>query len=346
MPQLELVAQLKGHNDRVWQVAWSPNGNMLASCSGDKTVRIWANTSHSDTSKWDCIDVLMERINEPFRSVAWAPNGKELATASFDSTTGVWEYEERDKEWECVATLEGHENETKSVAWSANGSLLATCSRDKSVWIWEVEADNDFECLSVLQEHSQDVKMVAWHPHEEVLASASYDDTIKIWREDDDDWYCSDTLQGHTSTIWSIDFDKTGEQIVSASDDTTLRFWKQYKPNNPEGVATPGNAAKWKNICTISGQHERCIYSVSWSKVHGRVASASGDNHIKIFTEESSVQDVNAPTWNISASVTDAHGVSDINSISWFPNEKHGDWLASGGDDGVVNIWRYIDDDV
>lgn len=126
-----------GHNDRVWQVAWSPNGNMLASCSGDKTVRIWANTSHSDASKWDCIDVLDGAHKRTIRSVAWAPNGKELATASFDSTTGVWEYEEREKEWECVATLEGHENETKSVAWSANGSLLATCSRDKSVWIWE-----------------------------------------------------------------------------------------------------------------------------------------------------------------------------------------------------------------
>jgi WD40 repeat protein len=95
---------------------------MLATCSGDKTVRLWAMTSHSDSSQWECIHVL---------------EGRELATASFDSTTGVWEYDERDKEWECVATLEGHENETKSVAWSSNGSLLATCSRDKSVWIWE-----------------------------------------------------------------------------------------------------------------------------------------------------------------------------------------------------------------
>ena len=105
-----------------------------------------------------------------------------LATASFDASTAVWA--ERGGDWECVAVVEGHENEVKSCAWSPSGALLATCGRDKTVWIWEVQPGFDFECVAVLHGHAQDVKQVRWHPNEDVLVSVSYDDEIRVWEED------------------------------------------------------------------------------------------------------------------------------------------------------------------
>jgi WD40 repeat protein len=49
---LRLVQELEGHTDRVWGVAWSPNGALLASCSGDKSLRIWEKDPASPT--WTC----------------------------------------------------------------------------------------------------------------------------------------------------------------------------------------------------------------------------------------------------------------------------------------------------
>ncbi|CAN0847025.1 Protein CIA1 [Linum grandiflorum] len=180
--ELKEIQTLRGHTDRVWSLAWNPatgTGDtqpIIASCSGDKTVRIWERSAL--TRAWDCKAVLEETHTRTVRSCAWSPSGKLLATASFDATTAIWENVAGD--FQCVSTLEGHENEVKSVSWNASESLLATCSRDKTVWIWEVMPGNEYECASVLQGHTQDVKMVKWHPTMDILFSCSYDNTIKV----------------------------------------------------------------------------------------------------------------------------------------------------------------------
>ena len=41
MAKMQELVTLPGHQDRVWCVAWNPAGSLLASCGGDKTIRIW-----------------------------------------------------------------------------------------------------------------------------------------------------------------------------------------------------------------------------------------------------------------------------------------------------------------
>lgn len=53
---LSLLQKLEGHSERCWSVAWSPDGNLLSSCGGDKSIRIWSKDAR--TGSWHCSAIL------------------------------------------------------------------------------------------------------------------------------------------------------------------------------------------------------------------------------------------------------------------------------------------------
>jgi len=288
------------------------------------------------------IDNTFVHVQRTVRCTSWHRSGTLLAVASFDGTTTVWSLV--DEEWECVSTLEGHENEVKCVAWSPVSDYLATCGRDKTVWIWEMMDAYEFDCVSVLNGHTQDVKMVAWHPSGEMLISASYDDSIKLWMEDpdEDDWHCVKTLsgegQGHTSTVWGVALDSAGQLLASCSDDQSLIVWERTEE---AGDVSQG----WSAACSISGYHTRAVFSVQFSPDGRYLASAGGDDSLRIFTQEDAeMASAGGPASRSYAQVVaneKAH-TADINCVQWNPTQIDGKWvLATAGDDKKVKIWEF-----
>ena len=74
---------MRGHSNPVWSVAFSPDGQYLASGSWDKTVKLW----HVESG--ECTRT-MEGHSHPVYSVAFSPDGQYLASGSGDNTVKLW----------------------------------------------------------------------------------------------------------------------------------------------------------------------------------------------------------------------------------------------------------------
>lgn len=80
----QYLQTLQEHTGRVWAVAFSPDGNTLASGSFDTTVRLW------DVHTGQCRNILHGHTSW-IRSVAFSPDGGTLASGSEDETINLWD---------------------------------------------------------------------------------------------------------------------------------------------------------------------------------------------------------------------------------------------------------------
>ncbi|RKK75498.1 Vegetative incompatibility protein HET-E-1 [Fusarium oxysporum] len=129
---------LEGHGDWVSSVAFSADGQRLASGSHDKTVKVW------DAATGACVQML-EGHGDWVSSVTFSADSRRLASSSWDKTVKVWDV----ATGACVQTLEGHGDSVFSVAFSADGQRLASGSHDKTIKIWDAATGACVQTLEI-----------------------------------------------------------------------------------------------------------------------------------------------------------------------------------------------------
>ena len=242
---------LEGHNDYVHSVAFSPDGQTLASGSGDDTIRLW-NVATGETIRtlrghWEWV-----------RSVAFSPDGQTLASGSGDDTIRLWDV----ATGETIRTLRGHNDYVHSVAFSPDGKILASGSGDDTIRLWNVATG---ETIRTLRGHWEWVRSVAFSPDGQTLASGSDDDTIRLWNVATGETIR--TLRGHNDYVHSVAFSPDEQTLASGSDDYTIRLW---------------DVETGETIRTLRG-HNRSVNSVAFSPDGRTLASGSDDNTIRLW---------------------------------------------------------------
>ncbi|KAK3364026.1 HET-R [Lasiosphaeria hispida] len=331
--KLEGILTLEVHN-LVLSIAFSPDGQRLASGLSDKTIKIW------DPMSGQCLETLQGHRNWVV-SVAFSPDGQRLTSGSADKTIKIWD----PTSGQCLETLQGHHSWVSSVAFSPDGQRLASGSFDKTIKIWDPTSR---QCLETLQGHHGLVQSIAFSPDGQRLASGLSDKTIKIW--DPMSGQCLETLQGHHNCVSSVAFSLDGQRLASGSDDKMIKIWDPMSGQcletlqghygsvqsiafSPDGQhLASGSADKTIKIWDpTSGQcletlqgHHSMVESVTFSP-DGQCLVSGSDDKIKIWDPMSG---------QCLETLQGHHG--KVLSIAFSPD---GQRLASGSNDNMIKIW-------
>lgn len=212
-----------GHHNYVYQIAFSPKGNMLVSGSYDEAVYLWDVRSarvmkslpaHSDpvggidvvwdgtliascatdgliriwdTATGQCLRTLVHEDNPPVTSVKFSPNGKFVLAWTLDDCVRLWNY----VEGRCIKTYQGHANRKYSIGGGFGKYGFAGIPPD--AFAVSGSEDGSILCWDVVSkkvlqriEGHNDVVLgvdTCVIENKRLLVSCGLDRTVRVWEE-------------------------------------------------------------------------------------------------------------------------------------------------------------------
>jgi WD40 repeat protein len=304
------------HSNVVTSVAFSPDGQILASGSWDGTIKLWdlrggkLKLRRTLRGEWDEVE-----------AVAFAPDGRAIAGLG----TG-WDGEPLGAVtlWDLEAgpgrPLIRAKGKLDAIAFAPDGATLATASGDcHSVTLWDVATGRE---RFRLPEHRGPIWSVAFAPDGAMLAAAAGvvpavaeragDDQvgeIRLWDLTGPRPKPRTSLVGHEYGIVSVAFSPNGTTLASGGFDRAAKLW---------GVAA---GREW---ATLDG-HEGWVAAVAFSPEGATLATGSHDQTIKLW---------DAATGQELATLTGHTG--NVYTVAFSPD---GSLLASGSLDGTARLW-------
>jgi WD40 repeat protein len=194
-------------------MAWSPDGQLLASAEHDR-IRLWDSIT----------GVRLHELRDPdstgvqFQGAAWSPDGQMLAIGTRGLGVQVWEMTTRTHRWlpETYGFL------IRRVAWNPDGRWLAGGDYNGSVHIWDASDDMHYQRL---EGHTGVVISIAWNPDGSQFASGGGGPHGELFVWDVQSWKCVQALAGHAQVVSAVAWSADGKLLISGDGGGDIRWW-------------------------------------------------------------------------------------------------------------------------
>jgi len=335
----EVKATLKGHDDAVTCVAFSPDDKTLATGSVDKIIKLWdvatareratlqghsnwvyalafshdgktlASGSNDKTVRlWDAGTGkemgMIEAHRGAVRAVAFSHDDKIIATGGSDRFVKIWDLSTRELKF----AIKGHEGPVRALALSGDGKALASGSEDGFVKFWNPATGK--ELAGAKKEHNEDVTVIAFTSDRLLLSGAS-DGTIRQW--DAATGQMIGALPGHSGGVSGIAVAAGGREFISTGVD---RVVKRFRRESFGPIRLFVGHTGVVQSATFSPDGKRIVSCGSWPQ---------GDRTIRI--------------WNASQG-TEILNIEHPGQAAAAQFSPDGKFIASASDDSRAYLWN------
>lgn len=206
---------LTGHHGEVTAIALSPNGELIASGSTDKTIRLWSFETGKllytlSARSFRFLQGHQDRIT----GLAFSPSSEVLISSSADGTIKQWDV----RDGSLFSKLQGGWG-VSAIALNAQDPLLVSGSEDGLIQFWDLEHETRIANLAQL---NQPITALVVDPTGHTVWS-SHGKTISQWDLHDDRLLT--TLKGHAEIVTTIALSRDGCTLISGGNDKLLKLW-------------------------------------------------------------------------------------------------------------------------
>jgi RNA polymerase sigma factor (sigma-70 family) len=255
-------------NEKVWSLAFSPDGKTLASGSGDASIYLWDPATGKQIGRID-------GHKHWVRSVAFSPDGKTLASGSQDKSVRLWD----PATGKPIRQFDGHGHGVRSVGFSRDGKTLASIS-EHAILLWDPTTGKpiahnlnklQYDGLSMalspdgkmvavggghgsfethllelatgkeigVAPHKDAVWCVAFSPDGKYVASAGHDH--KVFLLEVATGKLITHIDGQQGPVFCVAFSPDSRTLASGGEDTTVLLWEVNRLIRAAAGANPGD---------------------------------------------------------------------------------------------------------